>query len=61
MDVFVGLQVGAMEQSRVTVERIGILYGVIPAVILLASALSILRYRLTEDRVLAYQAALSKR
>jgi Na+/melibiose symporter-like transporter len=59
IDRFAGLVPGQTVQSGLTVERIGLLYGLVPAAVLLLAAFAILRYPLDGRRVRAIQAQLS--
>lgn len=55
---FAGLIPGEAEQSSLTGERIGVLFSVIPATLVIAAAILILRYQLTRARIAAIQVAL---
>jgi GPH family glycoside/pentoside/hexuronide:cation symporter len=59
LDWFAGLAPGQAEQTALTIERIGLLFGVLPAALLLAAALAILGYQLDRRRVVAIQARLA--
>ena len=61
LDWFAGLVPGQAEQSAVTVQRIGVLYAGLPAVLVLAAAVLIWRYPLTRPRVVSIQAELERR
>jgi GPH family glycoside/pentoside/hexuronide:cation symporter len=56
VDGFAGLVAGQAEQSAVTVERIGMLYGVLPATALLTAGVLILWYPLDRRRLREIQA-----
>ena len=58
LDRYARLVAGGPEQTLVTVERIGILYGVLPAALLIGAALAIAGYHLDRRHVGAIQAAL---
>jgi Na+/melibiose symporter-like transporter len=51
IDAFAGLVPGQIDQSATTVHRIGLLYGVLPAALLVVAAGLILRYDLTRAEV----------
>jgi glycoside/pentoside/hexuronide:cation symporter, GPH family len=55
---YAGLIPGEVHQSALTGQRIGILFGVVPAILVVAAAMVILRYRLTRARIIKIQAAL---
>ena len=59
-ELYAGLVAGQIEQSAETVHRIGVLYGLLPAGLLVASAFIILRYSLDQKSVSAIQAALAE-
>jgi Na+/melibiose symporter-like transporter len=59
VDLFAGLVPGQFEQSPETINRLGILFGLLPATLVLAAALLILGYRLSRRRVEAIQMALA--
>lgn len=61
LDWFAGLLPGEVHQSVLTVNRIAVLYSVLPAILVMASAAVILRYKLTRSRVLSIQAQLDRR
>ena len=61
IDVFAGLEAGQAAQSPLTVQRIGLLYSVLPAFLLLVSALLMLRYTLTRTRLETIQQELMHR
>jgi Na+/melibiose symporter-like transporter len=52
---YAGLQAGQSEPSASTIYRIGVLYGGLPAVLVLIAAGLILGYSLTRSRVRAIQ------
>jgi len=58
VDQFAGLIPGQVEQSASTIQRIAILYGVLPALLVLVAAAMMFRYPLTKSRVAAIQAGL---
>jgi GPH family glycoside/pentoside/hexuronide:cation symporter len=60
LDVFVGLVPGATPPAG-AVSRIGVLYGILPAVILVGSALAVAGYRLDRRAVLEIQGHLRRR
>jgi GPH family glycoside/pentoside/hexuronide:cation symporter len=51
IDVFAGLVPGTQEQSTLTVERVGMLYSILPAILLITSAFVILGYSLNKKKV----------
>lgn len=61
VDWFVRLVPGQPQQSESTVYRIGLIYSLVPAVLFMASAILMLRYRLTRSRVIVIQAELRQR
>lgn len=61
LDVYAGLQAGQLDQAPATVERIGVLYGLLPAALLVLAFGLALPYRLTRKRVAAIQSALEQR
>lgn len=61
VDRYAALIPGQAQQSVLTSERIGILYGIIPAGFILIAALLPLRYRLTPTVVADIQSQLAKR
>jgi GPH family glycoside/pentoside/hexuronide:cation symporter len=58
LDRVAGLVAGQASQSAVTVERIGMLFGVLPAALLVAAAVAMLPYPLTRTAVTAVQREL---
>ncbi|MCC6587047.1 MAG: MFS transporter [Bryobacterales bacterium] len=60
LDLFIRLAPGGA-QSPATVERIGLVYSVVPAALLCAAGIAMLRYRLTRARVTSIQAELWER
>ena len=60
VDWYAGLVPGQVQQSAMTITRIGLLYGVLPAILLIVAAVLILRYTLDQGRVFAIQAELAK-
>lgn len=58
---FAGLVPGQATQSPETVWRIGLLYSLLPAILLLVAAVLVLRYRVSHSRIVAVQAELAKR
>ncbi len=58
VDRFAGLEPGRAAQSALTAARIGLLYGMVPAFFLAASAVLIRFYGLNEKRVLFVQSQL---
>jgi Na+/melibiose symporter-like transporter len=61
LDKYVGLVPGQAEQSAQTVHRIAVLYGVVPAGLLLVAGMLTLRYALNRNRVSEIQQALHER
>jgi Na+/melibiose symporter-like transporter len=61
LDWYAGLVPGQAEQSALTSERIGILYGVLPAALILCAALVALRYKLSRSRMAEIQRELGQR
>ena len=61
VDFFAGLLPGEVHQSATTISRIGMLYGLLPAGLLVASALLILFYSLDEKGIADIQSALDNR
>jgi len=61
VDRFAGLIPGQVEQSAQTINRLAILFGLLPASLLVVAALLILGYRLTRQRVSVIQSALVER
>jgi glycoside/pentoside/hexuronide:cation symporter, GPH family len=61
IDWFAGLKPGVAVQTPLTVQRIGIIYSVLPATLLAISALLILRYTLTRGRLVTIQQQLTQR
>lgn len=59
LDHFAGLVPGQIEQSGETIRRIAMLFGPLPAALLLIAALLMLRYGLTRQRVEAIQHELA--
>jgi Na+/melibiose symporter-like transporter len=51
IDRFAGLVPGQAEQSAATVQRVAILYSLLPAALLVVAGLLILRYDITRHRV----------
>jgi GPH family glycoside/pentoside/hexuronide:cation symporter len=60
-DWFAGLVPAQAHQSALTINRIAVLYSVLPATLVLAAAALILRYTLTRRTVLSIQAELARR
>ncbi|MCB0077588.1 MAG: MFS transporter [Anaerolineales bacterium] len=58
LDHFARLQAGQPLQSEATVARIGMLFGLLPALLVLAAIGQIRHYRLTQQRVREVQATL---
>ena len=58
LDHFAGLVPGTTTQSPSTVDRIGILYGLLPSALLVVSAFLILPYSLTRERLRQIQGEL---
>ncbi len=58
LQVFVGLVAGEVEQTQVTIDRIGVIFGLVPAILLVIAGLCTLRYGLTRRRVGDIQQAL---
>jgi GPH family glycoside/pentoside/hexuronide:cation symporter len=61
VDWFAGLVPGQAAQSPQTAWRLGLLYSVLPATLLGAAAVLILRYTLSKQRVAAIRAELDRR
>ena len=61
MDKFVGLVPAQAQQSAQTVYRIGVLYSVLPTLLITTAAVLILRYTLTQPRVASIRAELDRR
>ena len=61
LDWYAGLAPGRIEQSATTIDRIAVLYGLLPAVLLVAAVASLSRYTLTKSRLALVQAALPRR
>jgi Na+/melibiose symporter-like transporter len=61
VDRFAGLIPAQAQQSAQTVHRIGMLYSVLPALLVLAAAVIILRYPLTQSRVVSIRTELDSR
>lgn len=61
LERFAGLVPGEAQQSESTVYRIGVLYGVVPAMLFVGAAVLMFRYSLTRSRVESIQAELRKR
>ena len=60
VDWFAGLVPGQIEQSAETIRRIGMIYSLLPAALVVAAAFLILGYPLNQKEVLAIQAKLAK-
>ena len=60
LDRYAGLIAGQSDQTPETVTRIGLLFGALPALLLLGAALIIAGYRLDRRRVTAIQAELAR-
>jgi GPH family glycoside/pentoside/hexuronide:cation symporter len=60
VDKFAGLVPAQAQQSAQTVYRLGMLYGVLPALLVLVAAALILRYSLTQLRAIAIRAELDR-
>jgi GPH family glycoside/pentoside/hexuronide:cation symporter len=60
IDRFAGLVPGQTEQSATTIVRIGMLYGLLPSVLLALAALMVLGYSLDQDKVRTIQARLTR-
>jgi len=61
LDYFVGLVPGQLEQALVARSRVGLIYGLVPAFLLLISALSLRGYSLDRGRLKSIQATLRQR
>lgn len=59
LEHFARLVPGSTHQSAETIERIGMLFGLLPAALVTASALLLVRFPLTRGRVRAVQAELT--
>jgi GPH family glycoside/pentoside/hexuronide:cation symporter len=60
LDWFAGLVPGQAQQSSVTISRIGMLYSVLPSILLIMAAVFILRYSLDKEKVASIQRELAK-
>lgn len=60
IDCFAGLVPGQAGQSAVTINRIGMLYSLLPSALLSIGALFILRYSLNQPKVTAIQLELTR-
>jgi Na+/melibiose symporter-like transporter len=60
IDIFARLVPGQVEQSALTVERIGMLFGLLPAAIYCVAAALMTRYRLTPARLQEVQRELQR-
>ncbi|MCH7787020.1 MAG: MFS transporter [Chloroflexi bacterium] len=61
IDLYAGLIAGDAALSDLTIQRIAVLYGILPAVLLIASAIVIMRYSLDRKKVVKIQARLAER
>lgn len=61
LDHFVGLVPGQLEQSAVTQSRVGLIYGIVPALLLVISAAVLWGYSLDSRKLESIQEALRKR
>jgi Na+/melibiose symporter-like transporter len=61
VDRFAGLVPGQAEQSALTAERIGMLYGLLPACLIALAAAAVFGYSLNRSRVLHIQQQLQER
>jgi Na+/melibiose symporter-like transporter len=61
VDNFAGLVPGQAEQSARTAERIGMLYGLVPAALIAVAVAAVLGYSLRRSRVLEIQQRLRER
>lgn len=61
VDKFAGLVPAQAQQSAQTVYRIGVLYSLLPALLVLVAAALILRYTLTQPRLVSIRAELDRR
>jgi Na+/melibiose symporter-like transporter len=61
VDNFAGIVVGQAQQSAQTIERIGLIYGIIPAVALALAGIIILWYPLDRRRMQEIQAHARER
>jgi Na+/melibiose symporter-like transporter len=61
VDWFAGLAPGQVEQSTLTTQRIGYLFGLLPAFLIVTSVILSLRYPLNLKKVTEIQKALSQR
>jgi GPH family glycoside/pentoside/hexuronide:cation symporter len=61
VDSFAGLIPGQVQQSAMTIQRIGMLYSVLPAVLVVVAGALTFRYTLSRSRVRAIQAELESR
>ncbi len=61
IDWYAGLQPGQAVQSPLTVQRIGVIYSALPALLLLVSGLLMLRYTMTRGHLEVVQQELVKR
>ena len=60
VEYFVRLDIGAAEQTPLAAERIGLVYGVLPASLILIGALMVLQYRLNRKYVAGIQKRLQQ-
>ena len=60
LDWFAGLIPGQAQQSAITITRIGMLYSLLPSVLLAVAAFLILRYSLNQNKIAAIQLQLDK-
>ena len=60
LDWFAGLIPGQAQQSAITITRIGMLYSLLPSVLLAVAAFLILRYSLNQNKIASIQLQLDK-
>ena len=60
LDWFAGLIPGQVQQSAITITRIGMLYSLLPSALLIVAAFLILRYSLDQKKITDIQLQLSK-
>jgi GPH family glycoside/pentoside/hexuronide:cation symporter len=61
LEKYVGLTPGKLQQSDLAAYRVGIAYSVVPAMLVIAAAVLMLRYKLSRSRVESIQAQLQRR
>ena len=61
IDWFAGIIPGQVQQSAITIRRVGMLYGLLPSALLIVAALFILRYSLDQKKLVVIQSQLKER